>query len=66
MSGLKFQLARKGFPKFQVTSINVHETDDGVAEISAVFKSKNRAYAMAMRLEGLDGKWRATSLVWGF
>ena len=66
MSGIKFQLGRKGFPKFQLSSINVHETDDGVAEISAVFKSKERAYAMAMRLEGLDGKWRATSLIWGF
>lgn len=66
MGGLQYQLTRKGFPKFSVTSINVHETDDGVAEVSAVFGSQNRAFAMAMRLEGLDGKWRATSLIWGF
>ncbi len=66
MSGLKLQLQRKGFPKFIVRSIHVHETDDGVAEVSAVFGSPNRSFALALRLEGLDGKWRATSIVWGF
>lgn len=66
MSALQVQLRREGLPKFVVRSINVHETDDGVAEISAVFGSTNRSFAMAMRLEGLDGKWRATSIVWGF
>lgn len=66
MTALQFQLAKKDFPKFVVRSINVHETDDGVAEVSAVFGSPNRSFAMAMRLEGLDRKWRATSIVWGF
>ncbi len=66
MSALQVQLTRKGFPKFVVRSINVQETDDGVAEISAVFGSPNRSFALAMRLEGLDGKWRATSIIWGF
>jgi hypothetical protein len=66
MSALQVQLSRKGFPKFVVRSINVHETDDGVAEVSAVFGSTNRSFALAMRLEGLDGKWRATSIIWGF
>ena len=42
-------------------SINVHETDDGVAEISSVFGSQNRSFALAIRLEGLDGHWRATN-----
>lgn len=66
LGGIQLQLKRKGLPKFVVRSINVHETDDGVAEVSAVFGSTNRAFALAMRLEGLDGKWRATSIVWGF
>jgi hypothetical protein len=66
MSALQSQIQRKGFPKFSVRSINVHETDDGVAEVSAVFGSTNRSFAMALRLEGLDGKWRATSIIWGF
>lgn len=66
MSGIQLQLQRKDFPEFIVRSINVHETDDGVAEVCAVFGSQNRAFALALRLEGLDGKWRATSIVWGF
>lgn len=66
MAGLQIQLKQKRFPKLAVRSIHVHETDDGVAEVSAVFGSPNRSFAMAMRLEGLDGKWRATSVIWGF
>lgn len=66
MAALQIQLTKKGLPKFSVRSINVHETDDGVAEVSAVFGSQNRSFALAMRLEGLDGKWRATSIIWGF
>lgn len=65
MAALKYQLARKDLPKFSLNSINVHETDDGVAEVSAVFGSDHRKYALALRLEGLDGKWKATSLIWG-
>ncbi|NBR29629.1 MAG: glycosyltransferase family 2 protein, partial [Betaproteobacteria bacterium] len=34
-------------------------------EVCAVFGTQNRSYAMAMRLEGLDGRWRATQLTWG-
>ncbi len=66
MTGLKLAIKRKRFPKLIVRSIHVHETDDGVAEVSAVFGTTNRSFALAMRLEGLDGKWRATSIVWGF
>ena len=51
-------------PRFIVRSVNVMETDDGIAEISSVFGTQNRVFALAMRLEGLDGRWRATSLVW--
>jgi hypothetical protein len=28
-----------------------------------VFGTPNRAFALAIRLEGLDGRWRATNLV---
>lgn len=66
MTALQFQIGKNNFPKFAVRSINVHETDDGVAEVSAVFGSTSRSFALAMRLEGLDGKWRATSIIWGF
>jgi hypothetical protein len=48
-----------------VRSVHVSEPDDGVAEVCAVFGTPNRCYAMAMRLEGMDGRWRATQLIWG-
>lgn len=48
-----------------VRSVHVTEPDDGVAEVCAVFGTANRCYAMAMRLEGIDGRWRATQLAWG-
>ena len=48
-----------------VRSVHVAEPDDGVAEVCAVFGTPNRCYAMAMRLEGLDGRWRATQITWG-
>ena len=48
-----------------VRSVHVTEPDDGVAEVCAVFGTANRCYAMAMRLEGIDGRWRATQLTWG-
>ena len=51
--------------RLHVRSISVHETDDGVAEVCAVFGTTHRCYALAMRLEGLDGRWRATSFIWG-
>jgi hypothetical protein len=64
MTQLQGHIARNKMPRLGVRSIHVHETDDGVAEISSVFGTPNRSFALAMRLEGLDGRWRATSLVW--
>ena len=51
--------------KLVVRSVHVSETNDGVAEVCAVFGTDNRCYALAMRLEGLDGRWRVTQLMWG-
>jgi len=48
-----------------VRSVHVSEPDDGVAEVCAVFGTPNRCYALAMRLEGIEGRWRATQLTWG-
>ena len=52
-------------PRLGVTSVRVTEPDDGVAEICATVGTKNRSFAMALRLEGLDGRWRGTTLLWG-
>lgn len=35
---------------------------DGVAEVSAVVDDGHRVRAVALRLEGLDGRWRVTAL----
>ena len=42
--------------------VHVCEPVDGVAEISAVARRSGRAHAVAARLEGLDGRWRCTTL----
>lgn len=62
MSQLQSHLSRNKMPQLVVRSIHVHETDDGVAEVSSVFGTPNRSFALAIRLEGLDGRWRATNL----
>jgi hypothetical protein len=43
----------------------VCEPADGVAEVSAVFRCSHRVGAMAMRLQGVDGRWRITALQMG-
>ncbi|HET7902719.1 MAG TPA: Rv3235 family protein [Candidatus Nanopelagicales bacterium] len=45
-----------------VSSIHVFEPADGVAEATAVVVGGARARAMALRLEGWDGRWRCTRL----
>ena len=62
LAQIQGHVTRNKLPRLGVRSINVHETDDGVAEVSSVFGTPNRSFALALRLEGLDGRWRATSL----
>ena len=45
-----------------VRSIRVCEPADGVAELAAVVQTGPRFRAIAMRLEGLDGRWRCVRL----
>jgi hypothetical protein len=46
----------------QVRSVHVCEPADGVAEVSVVVASNKRWWALALRLEGLNGRWVATRL----
>jgi hypothetical protein len=46
-----------------VRSVRVCEPTDGVVEACAVVDDSRRARALALRLEGTDGRWRCTSLV---
>jgi len=49
-----------GVPR--LSSVRVSEPADGVAEVSAVVRHGERARAVALRLEGMDGRWRCTAL----
>ena len=46
-----------------VRSVHVQERPEGVAEVCATVQRGPRAGALALRLEGLDGRWRCTELV---
>jgi hypothetical protein len=45
-----------------VSSVHISEPADGVVEASAVAVGGPRARAVALRLEGWDGRWRCTRL----
>ncbi len=46
-----------------VRSVHVQERPEGVVEVSATVVRGQRMGALALRLEGLDGRWRCTELV---
>lgn len=49
-------------PSFAILSIRVTEPVDGIIEAVVVVAGPGRTRAVAVRLEGLDRRWRATSL----
>ncbi|MCL2780819.1 MAG: Rv3235 family protein [Actinomycetia bacterium] len=46
-------------------SVRLCEPADGVAELSAVITLGRRYHAAALRLEGIDGRWRCVYLKFG-
>lgn len=46
----------------RVGTVRVCQPADGVAEVSAVVHGHYRTQALALRLEGKDGRWRVTAL----
>lgn len=48
--------------KANVRSVHVCEPSDGVAEVAAVVRRGARMAAIALRLEGRDGRWLCTAL----
>jgi hypothetical protein len=48
-----------------VRSVRIGQPADGVVEACAVVVSRGRVQAVAMRLEGLDGRWQMTALEMG-
>lgn len=49
-------------PTFEIRAMRVTEPVDGIIEAVVVVAGPGRTRAVAIRLEGLDRRWRATSL----
>lgn len=54
--------SERGIPGFVVGSVRTCHPADGVVEGAVVVRSGGRTRAVAVRLEGLDGGWRATAI----
>jgi hypothetical protein len=52
-------------PRGVVRSVHVTEPADGVAEVCALVRRGARSTAVALRLEGMDGRWQCTALELG-
>lgn len=57
--------ATSSAPRPVVRSVHVAEPADGVAEVAALVRRGARCVAVALRLEGLDGRWQCTALELG-
>ncbi|MDX6285688.1 MAG: hypothetical protein QOG53_1173 [Frankiales bacterium] len=68
IAGRVTRLARAGAPGLRriitgsVRSVHVNEPLDGIAEVCAIVQRGGRTVAVALRLEGLDGRWMCTEL----
>ncbi len=49
-------------PTFTIGSTTVCEPRDGVIEAVVIVRGRARTRAVALRLEGLDNRWRATAI----
>lgn len=49
-------------PSFTIGSTNQCEPRDGVVEAVVIVSGRARTRAVALRLEGLDSRWRATAI----
>lgn len=49
-------------PAFSIGSTTVSEPKDGVVEGVVIVRGRARTRAVAIRLEGLDRRWRATAI----
>lgn len=65
LSRLRARHIRRGLPlpsPARVQSVHVGEPADGIAEATAVVRHGERHRAVALRLEGTDGRWQCTAL----
>ncbi len=58
------KITRLGTARRRATlhSVHISEPADGIAEVAAIVRLGDRFMAIALRLEGLDGRWRCVRL----
>jgi len=63
-SQIMSELRQIGPPRLAevVRSVHVSEPADGIAEVCAIVQQGPRCRAIALRLEGIDGRWQCTAL----
>jgi len=49
-------------PAITIGRVTIHEPRDGIIEAVVIVHSKVRVRAVAVRLEGLDNRWRASAI----
>jgi hypothetical protein len=49
-------------PRIAILAVHTSEPDRGVVEATVIVQMPQRVRAVALRLEGLDSRWRATSI----
>jgi len=49
-------------PTFSIGSTSICEPRDGVVEAVVIVRGRARTRAVAIRLEGMDSRWRATAI----
>jgi hypothetical protein len=49
-------------PSFTIGSVTMCEPRDGAVEAVVIVRGRARTRAVALRLEGLDARWRATAI----
>ncbi len=65
VAGHETALMRRNTAPGRVRSVHVGEPRENVVEVCAVVQQRNRATAVALRLEGVDGRWQCTALQLG-
>ena len=65
VAALTLPRGTRGASRGVVRSVHVSEPVDGVAEVAALVRRGRRTSAVALRLEGLDGRWQCTAFELG-
>lgn len=60
-SGRAVRRHRAARRPIRIRRVRVSEPDDGTAEVSLVVEDQHRVRALALRLEGIDGRWVVTA-----